>query len=523
MTVITRTRGQGGGSNVRRTQQGAERAASSRAFFTSSHFRTWARGLILDTGEPWILEKWQESFVTDVFSGVPEAWLVVPEGNGKTTLVAGVALYFLEHQDFASIPIAASSRDQAEILYRQAVGFVMRTESLHALHRDALREKRGKREMEVPRFRCMDGMRRIDHYKGGRIQVFAADDRTGDGIIPTLALVDELHRHRDLRLYRTWRGKLEKRGGQLITISTAGEPGAEFEAARESIRQSGKVERDGCLTRVKTAAIVLHEWAVPEDGDVEDLKLVKKANPFSGITVPQLKRKRSSPTMTLEYWRRFVCNLPTRGGRAAVTEAEWNASATKQRIPAGQPIWVGLDVAWKWDTTAVVPYWQRDKKFRLLGAPAVLVPPRDGNSLDPNEIERALLKMHERNPIHTVVMDPTRAEQLAEWIRQKLGAKVIERSQTNAFAEVDYARFMEALRSGWLKHTGDRTLMQHVLNAVARVTPFGAARFDRIASMRDAAGQERRVIDALSAAAMVHAAANEEEPSNDKPKWRLLA
>jgi hypothetical protein len=31
-------------------------------------------------------------------SGVPGVlWLVIPEGNGKTTLTSGIALYFLEH------------------------------------------------------------------------------------------------------------------------------------------------------------------------------------------------------------------------------------------------------------------------------------------------------------------------------------------------------------------------------------------------------------------------------------------
>jgi phage terminase large subunit-like protein len=120
------------------------------------------------------------------------------------------------------IPIAASSREQAEIMYRQAEGLVSRSPELR------------------PRFRAYDGYRRIKCLRtGGRIQVFAADDRTGDGIIPGgLALVDELHRHRDLKLYRTWRGKLEKRGAQLIAISTAGEPGGEFEETRDRIKKT---------------------------------------------------------------------------------------------------------------------------------------------------------------------------------------------------------------------------------------------------------------------------------------------
>jgi len=97
---------------------------------------------------------------------------------------------------------------------------------------------------------------------------------------------------------------------------------------------------------------VLHEWAVPEKADVEDFAAVKAANPFSGVTIDGLKDKYGSPTMTMQHWRRFVCNLPTRADDAAIQEAEWGNARTKEAIPVGEPIYLGLDVAYKWDTTA---------------------------------------------------------------------------------------------------------------------------------------------------------------------------
>jgi phage terminase large subunit-like protein len=73
-----------------------------------------------------------------------------------------------------------------------------------------------------------------------RIQVFASDDRTGDGVIPGgIAILDELHRHRDLKLYETWKGKLKKRDAQIIVISTAGEVGSEFEEERTAVAAGG--------------------------------------------------------------------------------------------------------------------------------------------------------------------------------------------------------------------------------------------------------------------------------------------
>ena len=481
--------------------------------FSLPHFRAWVSDLILDMGESWHPEPFQEAFVEDVFSGCPECWLVIPEGNGKTTLVAGLALYHCEHRPYAAVPVAASSREQAELIYRQAEGFVLRSARLYESVHSPIQAAKGKRKTDVPRFLCLEGYRRINHHEGGRIQVFAADDRTGDGVIPTMGVLDELHRHRNLALYRTWSGKLLKRQGQIVAISTAGEPGSEFETTRERIRQeSAETEQRGSFLRARSSRLVLHEWAVPEGGDVEDMAVVKAANPLTSISLEALAEKRASSTMTLGHWRRFVCNLPTRADDAAITEAEWFAARTEEVIPAGVPVWVGLDVAWKWDTTALVPFWMADDEHRMFGPAIVLVPPRDGNSLDPYKVEAAILELHARNPIHTVVMDVSRAEQLGSWIEETVGAVVIDRQQTNPLAVEDYDKFMEALRSGWLKHSGDVGLTAHALNAVARILPFGDARFERPSQSRLGQEQERRVIDALTAAAMVHATALIVEP-----------
>src|SRR4029077_3918634 len=177
------------------------RVISGSGPFSVEHFRDWTSKLELDNGEPWVLEDFQARFVADLFSGVPECWLLVPEGNGKTTLAAGLALYHAQYRKTAWISVAAAASDQALILYRQAEGLVQRSDSIGRY------------------FRCLEGSRRINcEGTYSRIQVLSAEDRTGDGVIPTLCIVDELHRHRDLRLYRTWRGKLAKRKGQIVAI-----------------------------------------------------------------------------------------------------------------------------------------------------------------------------------------------------------------------------------------------------------------------------------------------------------------
>lgn len=458
--------------------------------FTVDHWRRYSRLMVLDNGAQWEPEEFQVEFARDVFSGVPEVWLIVPEGNGKTTLLSGIALYHADFTPDAAVPMAAASRDQCGLLLSQAAGFVRRTPGLERS------------------FRVFEGYRRIKALRtNGLIQVFAADDATGDGIIPTLPLFDELHRHRSLKLYRTWRGKLDKRGGTLAGISTAGEPGSEFEVTRERARtEATKVRRrrNGRHLRCESSGMILHDFALRDGDDPSDLAAVKDANPFSGITVESLARKRESPSITVGHWRRFVCNLATRTEAAAVGEQEWTERGTDECPKPRQPCDVGLDIGWRWDTTALSPLFRVGDGL-LLHRSKILVPPRDGNSMDPERITDAFEELHDQHPIERVVMDIAAGEEIAHWLSSDLGVEVVEHSQKSDPMADAAGKFMEGLRAGTLRHSRDPDLTRHVMNAVAYDLPDGRFKFVRPKQSRTVSDeeQERRVIDGLISSAMV--------------------
>jgi len=457
--------------------------------FTPEHFRRYVSGLTFDDGEKREPQEWQLEVVADVFKGFPETWLIVPEGNGKSTLLAQLALYGADFSDSPWIPVGASSAKQARIIYDQAAGFVERTEWLE------------------DRFKCFGGYKLIRSLANGGIgiEVFAAEAKTGDGVIPfPFAIVDELHRHDDLRLYSLWKGKLRKRGGQILTISTAGEPETPFENTRDEIRRRAtKRQHDGAHLRAEGPGLVLHEWMVPSDDLCSDMSVVKAANPLWSITEATLAEDFASPTMDLGDWKRLKCNRPTRSVVSAITDKEWDDAQVDDEIPEGASIDVGLDVAFKWDTTAFVPLF-RAPKYRLLGSATVLKPPRDGSSMHPDVIKHAALELHTTYRIQTIVMDMSRAEDIAAWLEDELGVTVIDRGQGNKDAVADYDAFMEGLRNGTVKHTGCPDLRSHVLHAIARRLPGGDHRFDRHSTVRaNVRAQDRRVIDALTAAAMV--------------------
>jgi hypothetical protein len=458
--------------------------------FTVDHFRKYAGLLVFDDGECREPEDWQLELAEDLFAGFKRNLWVIPEGNGKTTFVAELALYGADYSESPWIPIGAAAAKQARILHDQATGFIQRTPGMG------------------DRFRSFGGYLLIRSLRNGGkgIEVFAHDPKTGDGVIPfPYALLDELHRHPDMRLWDLWGGKLRKRGGQMLGITTGGEPETPFENMRDAIRRRAVDRRhDGSHLRATAPGEVLHEWMVPKAELCSDMGAVKAANPLSMITVETLTEDFALVT-DLGEWNRLKCNRPTRSSQSAITDQEWDDAQVDTEIPDGSPVDLGVDIAFKWDTTAIVPLF-KGPSFRLLGAPRILVPPRDGSSLHPDEIKNAILALTERFRVETVVIDiGHQAEEIAHWIEDELGVPVIERDHRKMAAHVeDYTAFTEGLRTGTLKHTGDQGLRSHVLHAIAHRLPGGEYRFLRPSQSRGSAReQDRRVIDALTAAAMV--------------------
>lgn len=429
-----------------------------------------------------------------MFAGHPENWMVVPEGNGKTTLMGGLALYHADHTPTAAVLMAAASRDQCGLLLGQAAGFVYRTPGL----KDA-------------RFRVFEGYRRIVATRTrGRIQVFAADDRTGDGVIPTLGLLDELHRHPDMRLYRTWRGKLDKRDGQLVAISTAGEPGSEFETTRERVKIEGSLAMDGQHIRASSGDMVLHEWALRPDQDRSDLRLVKAANPFSGITEDKLERRRSSPAMTASHWARFVCNVAIELDGCWLPDGAWAACEDPEAdIPDGAPVCLGVDVGLKKDTTAIVRAWKRDDD-RVVVKADVILPPGDGTPLDLSMVEDRVREMADRYEVTAVAYDPWNFERSAQILSDD-GLLMVEFPQRlERMVKVSGALY-EAILSGEVAHDGDPVLAAHVAAGHQKMTDRGWRLVKN--------PKRNRPIDALIALAMAYSLASTREPTATIEFW----
>jgi phage terminase large subunit-like protein len=395
---------------------------------TIEHFKRWSRGLVRDDGEELRLERWQFEIVRDILEA-RTTWIVIPQGNGKTTLMAAVGLYHLDPLGWGvhrpMVVVAAATRDQATWLYAQASGFVRDSDSMRG------------------RFVCQEGFRRIklpeddDDDPRGRLQIWAADDKNADGAIFTLGIIDELHNHKDLRLYRRWRGKLRKRDAQLVAISTAGAPGTDFEETRAKIiREASRRRTRGSHTRVEADQIVLHDWQLKDRRLKDDMRAVKQANPLSKITIPELRQDRADPSMTDPHWLRFTCNIAAREEGQAVDPEVWDALAEPDVQPTGWCLGF-VDVGFEIDCTAMgVLYWEAFER-RVVTGVKILEPP-----VDEADIASGLIELQREHQPEAFVFDPNAgARQMAQQLEkgehhlQQDGApamQFIEHSQDNA-------------------------------------------------------------------------------------------
>ena len=430
--------------------------------YSLAGFARFCSKLVLENGKHMKLEGFQRRMLRDYFAGVRETVILIPKKNGKTSLLAALALYHLLHTEDPNVPVAAASRKQAMILFNQAKGLVQRTKWLQeqVWVLPGYREIR-KRDPDFPQ----------DKKKWvGIIDVLAADEDTADGAIPTLACVDELHRHKTAGLYAVLRDGLGARDGQMITISTAGD---DLESPLGLLRSAAHAMKGmihkAAYRYAHSADFAFHEWALEPDDDVNNFSRVKKANPASWQTVAELKRRKTPSTKPWEHGR-FACGLWMSGEDSVFTEKEWRACEdSESAIPDGfVGPYIGIDLGWKWDTTAIVPVRVEGEDY-FLDDPVVIVPPRDGTSTDDETIKDVLRGMDERWSEITVVLDPEAGgEQLAQWIQNELEWNVVTHSQKATPMALAAQRLAEAIAGQHLHQPGDPELTQHILAAAAR-------------------------------------------------------
>ncbi len=226
----------------------------------------------------------------------------------------------------------------------------------------------------------------------GKVAVLAADADTLDGWGGTLALVDELARHKTEENFGLLRDGLGPRDGQLVAFTTAGDD-EDSALGRIRIRAHGipgfGPAGDNAKHKIGRAdGFAFHEWSLGAGDDTDDLALVKLANPASWLDEAELRARKESPSMQPWQWQRFTCGMWVAGEHSAISGKDWIACADPgSGIPAdAEGVWIGIDLGWRHDTTAIVPVWRDPEGPIRVHTPIILIPPGGGESLDAEDV-----------------------------------------------------------------------------------------------------------------------------------------
>jgi len=191
-------------------------AAAQRALDFFPECLTHVKGELARDREPFLLEPWQQAIIANLFGWkrpdgtrrYRKGLIFVPCGNGKTTLIAGIALYllFCDGEPGAEIYSVAGKRDQAAIAHDIAKTMIENEPEL------------------TRRAHIFKSTKRILYEASNSLYMpLAAEAQLNFGSDAHGVLFDELHVQPNAELYNTMISRMRSRRQPLfISVTTAG-------------------------------------------------------------------------------------------------------------------------------------------------------------------------------------------------------------------------------------------------------------------------------------------------------------
>lgn len=435
----------------------------------------------------YLLLKWQSGYIRRLYgthesdSARRQYWrsyLSMAKKQGKTFLVAGLPLYHLDveaDRDSIFQPLAvsaASSRDQASLIFKAAASMVNSSASLSQ------------------RFKIIDSKHQIVKRNGNGIyEVLSADGATNDGCEPSLAIKDEYHRWKHKRaetLEQVLRKGMVGRDEPLdIKITTSGAKyesplwAAEHQKAKNVI--AGRLTDDRYLPMIwqadperinkepgywmsKEARLAANPSHEDHGGFIEDEKLVAEMQAAVG-----------NPYEQTQYIRLTLNVEVGTDGYKAIDPVMWAAckptrSLTKRKCYGGLDLAGTTDFAsfallfeeggdvdykaWCWIPEDKVDEIQRRVKVNLqTWIKDGWLRTCPGNLIDQNMILDHVVWCAENFNLRQIGYDPWNAGKF-EGDATKLGFKMIEVPQTIKTISEPTKTFLSWIVGGQLRHDG---------------------------------------------------------------------
>lgn len=413
-------------------------------------------------GDPLVLQVWQQQLIDRLFARRPDnrrkhrtALIGVPRKNGKTALIAGVALYGLIAEDpGAEVYSVAGDRDQAKLVFGTAKRMVELDEELSGeckTYRDA-----------------------IEHRSSGSVyRALSSESPLKEGLNPTLTVVDEVHViDEDL-----WNVFALARGARvdplMVGITTAGAryTSRGMETICYRLWDYGRRVASG---EVEDASFYFEWWSAPEDLDYRDPRTWGIANPGLGtildpeaLTADLSLTESEFRTKHLDQWVSSMTSvLPT---------GAWDECALPQRIVTkSEPIVIGFDGSWTGDSTALIGCTLDSHLFEI----GAWERPADDPHwrVEEDEVDAAVERAFHDFNVLELACDPHEwRAQIQRWAA-KYGRRRVQEWPTNSLDRMvpAWKEFYSAVVEQRLSHDATPGFARHVANAVLKVDQRGA-------------------------------------------------
>jgi len=319
-------------------------------------------------GNPYELLLWQGFIVgsifgwkgADGFRRFRMVYIETAKGSGKSPLAAGIGLYGLvaDGEARAEIYAAATKKDQAMILFRDAVAMVDQSPALRGV---------------IKKSGLGESVWNLAYLKSGSFfRPISADDGQS-GPRPHIALLDEIHEHRNGHVVEMLRAGTKSRRQALILMIT--------NSGHDKNSVCWQYHDYGSKVAAQSAnddSFFAYICALDENEDpLKDEKCWHKVNPSLSAGLPGLKYLREQVTQArgmpakesivrrLNFCQWVASENPWIAGHA------WFACLEKFETEAlrGRRCWAGLDLSSTQDLTALALVFEPDDSdphWRLL-------------------------------------------------------------------------------------------------------------------------------------------------------------
>lgn len=438
--------------------------------------------------------RWKAGYGEDAGSRVVRVfWYEVARKNGKSTLLAGIALYLLVAvgERGAEILSAATDRDQAKVIFGEAANMVMQSPALQ-------------KNLEVltnvivcPRV-------------GGVYKAISGVPDGKHGLNPSGIIVDEVHEQKTRELIDTLHTAVGSRSDPLEAYATTA--GNDQKTICWEMHETALKVANGDLEDPSLLPII---FAAEADDDWSDARTLIKANPLLGsaIRLPyllkEMKRASESPAYTNTF-RRLHLNQWTEQATKWLDMRAWAECRgpldwkEMEKALARRRCYGGLDLARVRDFSAFTllfpptdddPHWyvlcrfwlpQEDFAKRMKETRVRLDLWRDqgalqltpGNTTDFSFIAQAILEDARRFDILELGYDRTFAGEVVQTLSDE-GMSLVEIGQGFLSMAAPTAEIERQVISRELAHGGHPVLTWMASNVAVRFDPAGNMKPDK--------------------------------------------